>query len=87
MSCKFALFAAAIAGLTLPTLSVATAQQFATPPAYVFSAPIGVFGDGRDAPRSYAIAACARRFHSFNANTGTYTAHSGEQVLCPYLRG
>lgn len=33
-----------------------------------------------------AIAKCASRFRSFNANTGTYVTHDGEQRLCPYLR-
>ena len=32
-------------------------------------------------------AACARRFRSFDPETGTYTAYSGQQVMCPYLRG
>ncbi|MGO9173837.1 MAG: BA14K family protein [Rhodomicrobium sp.] len=34
-----------------------------------------------------AVAACARTFRSFNPATGTYTTYTGEQVLCPYLRG
>ena len=32
-------------------------------------------------------AACARRFRSFDPETGTYTTYSGQQVMCPYLRG
>ncbi|MGB8736898.1 MAG: BA14K family protein [Rhodomicrobium sp.] len=37
-------------------------------------------------PRSQAgIAACERRFRSFNHTTGTYTANSGQKFLCPYL--
>jgi BA14K-like protein len=32
-------------------------------------------------------AACAREYRSFDPATGTYTTYSGEQVLCPYLRG
>jgi hypothetical protein len=31
------------------------------------------------------VAACARRFRSFDPATGTYTAYTGEQVVCPYL--
>jgi hypothetical protein len=31
------------------------------------------------------VAACARRFRSFNPATGTYTTYAGEQVVCPYL--
>jgi hypothetical protein len=30
---------------------------------------------------------CARRFRSFDPATGTYTTYSGEQLVCPYLRG
>ncbi len=33
------------------------------------------------------IAACQRRFRSFNPATGTYTTYTGEQVVCPYLGG
>jgi len=32
-------------------------------------------------------AACSRRFRSFDPETGTYTTYSGQQVMCPYLRG
>lgn len=39
-------------------------------------------GDNED-----ANAACARRFRSFDPETGTYTTYSGERVTCPYLRG
>jgi hypothetical protein len=31
------------------------------------------------------VAACARRFRSFDPVTGTYTTYEGEQVVCPYL--
>ncbi len=87
MSCKFVLFAAAVAGFTLPSLSAATAQQFATPPAFVFNGvPTSPYA-GDYAPRRYAVAACARHFRSFDVNTGTYSAPSGVRVLCPYLRG
>jgi BA14K-like protein len=33
------------------------------------------------------VAACARRFRSFDPATGTYTSYTGEQVVCPYLGG
>jgi hypothetical protein len=33
------------------------------------------------------VAACARRFRSFDPATGTYTAYTGEQIVCPYLGG
>lgn len=33
-----------------------------------------------------AIARCASRFKSFNANTGTYVTYDGEERVCPYLR-
>ncbi|MGO8952542.1 MAG: BA14K family protein [Rhodomicrobium sp.] len=46
----------------------------------VGTAPAGPWTPG-------AVAACARAFRSFNPATGTYTTYSGEQVLCPYLRG
>jgi hypothetical protein len=47
------------------------------------AAPDGFYG-----PYSgTGVAACARRFRSFNPATGTYTAYTGEQVVCPYLGG
>ncbi len=52
----------------------------------------GVVGDVLVAPYAgpYApagIAACERRFRSFDPATGTYLTYSGERVLCPYLGG
>jgi hypothetical protein len=32
-----------------------------------------------------ALARCASRFKSFNANTGTYITYDGEERRCPYL--
>lgn len=42
--------------------------------------PVGPYGDPD------ALALCASRFRSFNANTGTYVTYDGEERLCPYLR-
>jgi hypothetical protein len=50
----------------------------------VLGAPYGYYGG------PYAetgVAACARRFRSFNPATGTYTSYTGEQIVCPYLGG
>ncbi len=52
----------------------------------------GALGGGPDYYGPYAgggggVAACERHFRSFNPSTGTYTTYSGEQVVCPYLRG
>jgi BA14K-like protein len=50
----------------------------------VLSTPYGYYGV------RYAdsgVAACARRFRSFDPATGTYTAYTGEQLVCPYLGG
>ena len=50
----------------------------------VASAPYGYYAT----PYAEAgVAACARRFRSFDPATGTYTAYTGEQVVCPYLGG
>jgi len=44
----------------------------------------GIFGDYDD---GQGMAACARRFSSFDPGSGTYVTYSGERVMCPYLRG
>ena len=50
----------------------------------VLGAPYGYYG----APYAgTGVAACASRFRSFDPATGTYTAYTGEQVVCPYLGG
>lgn len=46
----------------------------------------GVLGDNEDGG-GQGVAACARRFRSFDPSTGTYVTYSGERVMCPYLRG
>lgn len=72
-------------GLAVPSNAApgATKIQFATPPALVF----GNRSAGYNAPYPRdGIAACQRRFRSFDPETGTYMTRSGEQVLCPYLR-
>jgi hypothetical protein len=79
-------FGAAGAALFVPLFTAATAQQFATPPGYVFQgrdhAPLGLspFAEGL---RAGAVGVCARRFRSFDASTGSYTAFSGERLRCP----
>jgi hypothetical protein len=46
----------------------------------------GDYGDDEDAAPYSAKERCARRFKSFEWDTGRYTTYGGRSKLCPYLR-
>ena len=59
---------------------------YAPPPVAYYETRPYIVQRARPAGDPDAIARCASRFKSFNANTGTYVTSEGGQRLCPYLR-